>query len=112
MSVLFFHYQIKQIWKIQSAAGVLAERDLSRGRRTPNGRRLQKYSKKNYSCLSAIIGSTRVARKAGTKQAPRATPDKSTGIPMNVRGSVALVPNNKLVISRVAANEPANPTTT
>src|SRR5437870_820697 len=47
-----------------------------------------------YSYLSATIGSTFAARRAGTKQAPRATPASRTEMPMKVIGSVALKPYN------------------
>ncbi len=40
-----------------------------------------------YSYRSATIGSTFIARRAGTKQAPRATPVSSAEIITNVAGS-------------------------
>lgn len=46
----------------------------------------------DYSRLRAITGSTWVARRAGTKQAPRATPNSVSGTAANVIGSVALTP--------------------
>jgi hypothetical protein len=46
----------------------------------------------SYSHLNAIIGSTLVARRAGTKPAPRATPTSTTLESTNVIGSVALTP--------------------
>lgn len=42
-----------------------------------------------YSYLSATSGSTLAARRAGTKQAPRATPIRINEISANVAGSVA-----------------------
>src|SRR5205085_1157622 len=49
-----------------------------------------------YSYLKATIGSTFVARRAGTKQAARATPARISEISVKVSGSVALMPNNRL----------------
>jgi hypothetical protein len=46
----------------------------------------------SHSYLSAAIGSTRVARSAGMKQAPRATPVSRTEIAVNVSGSLGLTP--------------------
>src|SRR5437762_2300404 len=40
-----------------------------------------------YSCLSATIGSTRIARRAGRKHAARATTPRSRATTANVRGS-------------------------
>jgi hypothetical protein len=45
-----------------------------------------------HSHLNAIIGSTFVARRAGTKPAPRATPTSTRLESRNVIGSVALTP--------------------
>jgi hypothetical protein len=45
-----------------------------------------------HSYLSAIIGSTFVARRAGIQHAASATPDKSNATIANVAGSVALTP--------------------
>jgi hypothetical protein len=42
----------------------------------------------NYSLLRPIIGSMRVARSAGTKEANDATPRSSTGTTTNVNGSL------------------------
>src|SRR5262249_34009926 len=46
----------------------------------------------HYSYLSAIIGSTLVARSAGMKQATRATPANTPEKITNVIGSVVLTP--------------------
>src|SRR5205814_6888450 len=62
-----------------------------------------------YSYLSAIIGSTFVALRAGTKQAPRATPARIIEITKKVVESVALTPNNKLDIKRVVSHAPPRP---
>ena len=43
-----------------------------------------------YSCLSAIDGSTRIARAIGTPCATSATPSRTPATAMNVTGSVAL----------------------
>lgn len=45
-----------------------------------------------YSYLRAIIGSMRVARRAGTRQAAKATSESSSAMPANTLGSVALTP--------------------
>ena|SRR5438128_7344669 len=45
-----------------------------------------------YSYLSAIIGSTFIARRAGTKLAANETPVSSDEISKKVAGSVALTP--------------------
>src|SRR5437588_3186311 len=54
-----------------------------------------------HSYRSATIGSTLVARRAGTKQAARATPVSNSAIRPNVIGSVALTPNSRCAIKRV-----------
>src|SRR5207249_4236295 len=56
-----------------------------------------------YSARSATIGSTLVARSAGSHAAITAESPRITVTPMNVGGSVALTPNNTLAISRVTA---------
>jgi protein SCO1/2 len=45
-----------------------------------------------YSALSATIGSTRVARRAGTRQANNATTNSTIDTPVNVSGSVGETP--------------------
>jgi hypothetical protein len=45
-----------------------------------------------YSCLSAIIGSTWVARRAGIQQASSATPSSIRETARKVTGSAALTP--------------------
>jgi len=62
-----------------------------------------------HSYLSAIIGSTRSARRAGMKLAAKATPVSSSAIATKVTGSVALTPYNRLVITRVTINAANNP---
>src|SRR6185503_14250410 len=64
------------------------------------------------SYRSASIGSTFVARRAGTKLAARATPVSNTETATKVSGSVALTPNNNVDITRVTAIAPATPTAT
>jgi hypothetical protein len=56
------------------------------------GQRLRFSSSVAYSCLSAMPGSTFVARRAGTAQAAIATANSISGITANVIGSVALTP--------------------
>jgi hypothetical protein len=56
-----------------------------------------------HSHLSAIIGSTLVARRAGTKHAARASPADITEMKAKVSKSVALTPYNSVTISLVKA---------
>src|SRR4030088_1570534 len=65
-----------------------------------------------HSYLNATNGSTFVARRAGMKQANNATTIKPMETVANVARSVGLTVNNKVVINRVSANAPANPTAT
>src|SRR5215510_9167017 len=65
-----------------------------------------------YSYLSAIIGSTRVALRAGRNDAQKATIASSHPTAMNVIGSVELTPNRTLDITRVRANAPTAPAMT
>ena len=51
----------------------------------------------------------RVARRAGTQQASRATAASSRGITTNVSGSVALTPKSRPWINRVRANDAPTP---
>src|SRR2546423_15305357 len=62
-----------------------------------------------YSALKAIIGSTRVALRAGTQAAMNATAETRRTIPANVPGSDAPTPKRRLLSIRVAANAPATP---
>gem|GEM_PF-4253227 len=59
--------------------------------------------------LRAIIGSSLVARRAGTKLAARATPASITGIAMKVSGSVGLTLYSKLETNLVNASADATP---
>src|SRR5438477_6164052 len=65
-----------------------------------------------HSYLSATIGSTLVALRAGTKQAPRATPVSRSAVATYVIVSVAVTPNKKVDNKRVNANAPPSPITT
>ena len=65
-----------------------------------------------YSYLSATIGSTFVARLAGTQHASKATNASSNAIPTNVHGFVALTPKSRFFIVRVNANEETIPNAT
>src|SRR5262245_52995361 len=65
-----------------------------------------------YSHLSATIGSTFAARRAGIQQAASATPASNNAINANVVGSVAGVSNSMVDISRVSAQAAATPITT
>src|ERR1043166_2614976 len=64
-----------------------------------------KFGKCRYSYLNATNGSTLVARRAGTRQATKATTASSVVTPANVSGSWAVTPKSKLCIKRVKANE-------
>lgn len=65
-----------------------------------------------YSCRSAIIGSTLVARRAGMRQATSATVASSSVKPANVTGSCAVTSKSKLAIKRVSANDATSPRAT
>ena len=65
-----------------------------------------------YSHLSATSGSTRVALLAGIKHAINATSNRQIGTKTKVLISVAVTPNNKLVISRVSTYAATNPSAT
>lgn len=58
-----------------------------------------------YSYLSAVIGSTFVARRAGTKHAPSATPTSNNERVMKVSGSVGLTSSNRQV-AQIEKGEP------
>src|SRR5262249_41357351 len=62
-----------------------------------------------HSTLNETSGSILAARRAGIQQASSATSVSSAAITMNVSGSVALTPNNKVFSNRVNANAPPNP---
>src|SRR5947209_7951715 len=62
-----------------------------------------------YSYLMASIGSTRVARRAGTNEANSATAGKNTATARKVSGSTVLTPNNKFARKRVNMNAPIKP---
>jgi hypothetical protein len=65
--------------------------------------RVNQGRRRLQSHRSAIIGSTFVARRAGSQQATRATANNSAAINAKISGSVALTPYSKLFIKRVAA---------
>ena len=62
-----------------------------------------------YSCLSATIGSIRVARRAGSQHATNATATSSAATPANVIGSVAFTPNSRCSMTRVNPNAATSP---
>src|SRR5277367_2806824 len=64
-----------------------------------------------YSSRSAVIGSTRVALRAGIHTASRATALSSNGVTMNATGSHALIPKRKLARKRVSQNAAPIPRT-
>src|SRR6266404_4974885 len=64
---------------------------------------------RTYSYRSTSIGSTFAARCAGTKQAPRATIVRATGIMTKVAGSVALTLKSRVSITRVRAKVATKP---
>ncbi len=55
------------------------------------------------------MGSTRAARKAGTRQATKDTDARSSATAIMVSGSRALTPNNKVSRRRVSPRAPAIP---
>src|SRR5215468_8700039 len=65
-----------------------------------------------YSYRNATIGSTRVARRAGTEHASRATVPRRTLTAANVNGSLELTPYRSLDINRVSANAVSVPNPT
>src|SRR5690348_10325686 len=67
----------------------------------------QEESRGIYSLRSAVLGSTRAARAAGTKHAARVTPPRSTHTPASVARSFGATPNSSDWRYRVSANEPA-----
>jgi len=61
-----------------------------------------------YSSLSATIGSTRVARTAGTRQAVAATVMMSATTPASVAGSLGRTPKRSVSINRVSTSAEAS----
>src|SRR5262249_27136788 len=64
---------------------------------------------RTHSHLNAIIGSTFVARRAGSQQASSATPASNVATMTKVTGSVTLTPNTKLLTNRVNAKAASKP---
>jgi len=62
-----------------------------------------------YSFLSAIIGSSRVARRTGIHEATTATSRRPPAAAAKVGGSPGVTPNNSPLSTRVAATAPAVP---
>jgi hypothetical protein len=60
-----------------------------------------------YSCLSAVVGSTELARKAGIKPADPAAKARTTAEPMNVNGSRGFNPKSwlRIRLARASASE-------
>ena len=58
------------------------------------------------------MGSTFAARLAGTQQATNATTVNNPAMPINVRGSVALIPNSKFFMVRVNTIDATTPNAT
>src|SRR3989442_4678849 len=56
----------------------------------------------SYSARSAAVGSTRVARPAGSKQANAATASRKAGTSTNVSGSTGVTPKSWLLRIREA----------
>src|SRR5688572_18123811 len=57
-----------------------------------------KWRHTNQSCLSAVRGSIRAARRAGVAQASRATNSSTTEVPTNTSGSVGLTRTSSVEI--------------
>src|SRR5262249_62049191 len=66
----------------------------------------------SHSARSALTGSTRVARRAGNKQAMSATATNMSVTANIVRKSVAPMPTRRLCDRRVQAKTPSSPSTT
>src|SRR5262249_17045222 len=62
-----------------------------------------------HSPRNATIGSTFVARRAGKKQASKATASRTKGAAINVVGSVAVTSNNNPANTRVSAKAASKP---
>ena len=56
-----------------------------------------------------MIGSIRLARRAGIQTASNATSVNTTGIPTNTTGSRAVTPNRNVAITRARPNAAATP---
>src|SRR5436189_5160974 len=65
-----------------------------------------------HSYLSASIGSTRAARRAGNQHASEATAIRSDEFAINVAGSVGLMPTSRPLNKRVRAAAPTRPMAT
>src|SRR5205823_9824616 len=65
-----------------------------------------------HSYLSASIGSTRAARRAGNQHASEATAIRSDEFAINVAGSVGLMPKSRPLNKRVSAIAPTSPMAT
>src|SRR6185369_17433737 len=65
-----------------------------------------------YSYRSAFNGSTRVARRAGTKHAIKTTRNNPTDTATNVTASVAVTSKSNVEINLVNANDATSPATT
>ncbi len=64
-----------------------------------------------YSYLKAVIGSTLVALRAGTRHATSVTTPTISDTITKVNKSVGLIPNNRLDITLVKARDAAKPIT-
>jgi len=62
-----------------------------------------------HSQRCAIIGSTSAARRAGLQHASAATVVNNTPIVTNVRGAVALTPNNNPETNLVSPSDASSP---
>ena len=75
---------------------------ISFGTRMPDYKSHFEESDRSYSCLSAIIGSTLAARRAGRKLAAAAIPASRTVATMSVARSYGSIPNNRALAARAA----------
>ena len=76
----------------------------------PTGQAGEKsWPSQGYSSRSATIGSTLLARHAGTTVAANATSASNAGTLRKVAMSLVLTPNNRLAITRVRATAPIKP---
>jgi predicted GNAT superfamily acetyltransferase len=72
----------------------------------------QSPARSSYSLRSAIIGSTRIARRAGTMPAATASPMVAATTAVSVAGSAARVSNSRPAINRPPASVPPTPIST
>src|SRR5262249_16525387 len=107
-----WRFQFDMGLRLAQGRGDLLEENISNSRRTvliPDYKSHFEEPDRGHSYLSATIGSTFVARRAGIQQASSDTAASSKTIPINVSGSLGLTPKSKLRIACPKASAAANP---